>query len=82
MCATEHCAARLDAMADDFTATTIAFWRHDMDRTFKAVEDVRLAVVFYFKRLVVFVSAMFAFIHGIRRVEVIENVPAVGRRAF
>lgn len=69
MCATEHRTASLDAVADDFPATTIAFRRHDVDRTFEAIEDVRLAVVSNFKRFVVLVSAMFAFTHGIRQVE-------------
>ena len=53
MCATEHRAASLDTVANDFAATTVAFRCHDMDRAFEAVEDMRLAVVSYLKRLVV-----------------------------
>jgi hypothetical protein len=61
--AAKHSRTAFDAVANDPTTAVIALRRHDVNGTLEAVEDVRFAVAFNFDRLVVVVSAMFAFSH-------------------
>jgi hypothetical protein len=65
MCATKHRTICLQAVTDDFAAATVSLRRHDMDRAFEAVENMRLPVVPDLESLVVFVSAMLATRHEI-----------------
>jgi len=50
---------------NDTATTMIALRRHHVDRTFETIEGERFAVAFYLKRLVVVISAMCTFSHGI-----------------
>jgi len=63
MGAAEHTTIRFDAMSDDAAAAVITFWRQRVNRAFKAVERVRLAVHYDMERLVVFISTHFALCH-------------------
>jgi hypothetical protein len=59
MCTAVKDAIRLHAMTDDPAAAVRAGWRQCMDRTFKAIEDMRLTVDEHFKTFVVYVTAYF-----------------------
>jgi hypothetical protein len=61
--AKDFAAASFYSVANDFAAAVFAFRRDDCDRAFEAVEDVGLTVFRKFERLVVIVSAQFAFGH-------------------
>jgi hypothetical protein len=60
MGATKNRIPRFHAVTDDFRPAAIALWRHGVDRTFEAVEDVRFTVAPNLKCFVVLVSAMCA----------------------
>ena len=49
-----------DSMSDDLASAVGAFRSQCLNRTFKGIEDMRLAVHYDFKRLVVIISASFA----------------------
>ena len=57
--------ARFDAVADDLTAAMFAFRRHFMDGAFEAVEVMGNAVHHNFERLIILVTAYFAFVHNL-----------------
>jgi hypothetical protein len=59
VCAAEHFAVGLDAMADNPAATVDANWRQGVDRTLEAIENVYVAVEVNLKRLVIVVTADF-----------------------
>jgi hypothetical protein len=62
--AAKYFAARcFHAVPDNFTPAMVAFRRHHLDCALEAIKDVRIPVTSNFERLVVFVSAMFAFSH-------------------
>ena len=53
-----------DFMANDVCATIRASWCEGLDGTFEAIECVGAAIQGYLERLVVIVSASFAFHYG------------------
>jgi hypothetical protein len=53
----------LDAVPNDFTPAMIAGRRHHVDGALEAIKDLCFPVTCNFKRLVVVVSAVFAFSH-------------------
>ena len=63
MLAAEKCAFLFEPMADDMNTTISAGRSKRMDRALKAIESVGPAVHDYLKRLVVVISARFAFGH-------------------
>lgn len=52
------------AVADNFAPTVVAFRCRHGDRAFEAVEDMPIAVLHDFKRLVIIIPAKFTFWHG------------------
>src|SRR6266571_7206900 len=65
MVAAEELAFLFEAVTEDMNAAIVAGWSQRMDRTLEAVEGVGGAVHAHLKRLVVVVSAGFAFGHDL-----------------
>src|SRR5690606_36069576 len=63
MRATEHGAMLLQAVTDDRAAALRAFWRHDGDGAFEAVEIPGLVPAHDLESFVVFIAAVIAFHH-------------------
>ena len=63
--ATENLSIRFNAVSDDPAMAMRANWRERVNRAFEAVERVRHTVHDHLKRLVVVVSAGFAFGHDL-----------------
>lgn len=57
-----YCLTALQAMSDDFGSAMSTFWRENVDRTFKTIENVLfLSGHHYFERLFIIVAAIFTF---------------------
>jgi hypothetical protein len=63
MSATEDRAFRFHAVPDHATAAMLALRRQGMNRTFKAIKDMRLAFDGHLERFVMIISTYFALCH-------------------
>jgi len=63
MDATEDLATFFHAMTDDSAAAVRAGWSHYLDRTFKAIENVAIAIRNHFEAFVIIISTKFTLSH-------------------
>ena len=59
----EDFTALFHAMADDSAAAMRAGWSHYLDRTFKAIENVAIAIRNHFEAFVIIISTKFTLSH-------------------
>jgi hypothetical protein len=63
--AAENFSPNFGSMTDHPTGTVFTNWGEGLNCAFKTIEDMPRTGRYYFEALVVFVSADFAFCHGI-----------------